>query len=116
MKAKNEVRKRCQTGDILDLPFKDSQFELVTALAVMEHIDKGKTQKSIKELLRVSSKYVFLQICVKDNPFEGEHFLLDPTHVNVENSTWWIKKFEELKLKVRFGVPRLGIFLLKKKD
>ncbi|MFZ5365800.1 MAG: class I SAM-dependent methyltransferase [Patescibacteria group bacterium] len=114
-KAKNFVRRRCQIGNVLDLPYKDEAFEVVSSLAVMEHIRKEDTERALSELLRVCQKYVFLQICVRDNPFEGKHFLLDPTHVNVEDSSWWLKKFQKMKIKTRFSFPRLGLFLFLKK-
>lgn len=113
-KAESLVRRRCQVGNILDLPFKNGQFELVSALAIMEHIEKKDAEKALGELLRVSQKYVLLQICVRNNPFEGKHFLLDPTHVNVEDSSWWLKKFQKMKIKTRFSFPKLGLFLLVK--
>lgn len=113
-KAKVFVRRRCRIGDLLALPFKDNQIEVVSSLAVMEHIDKENTTKALSELLRVCQKYVFLQICVKDNPFEGKHYLLDPTHVNVEESFWWTEKFKKMKVKVKFTIPKLGLFLLEK--
>lgn len=109
------IRSRCQTGDILKLPFKKNQFKTLSCLALMEHIEARKTSRALKELLRVSEKYVLLQICVKDNPLEGKHYLLDPTHVNVRESVWWTKRFRELRLKVAFTVPKLGLFLIKKK-
>lgn len=110
------VRGKCQKGDILNLPFKNNQFEAVSCLALLEHIKKTDVDRALAELLRVTKKYVLLQICVKDNPFEGEHYLLDPTHVNVEESDWWVKKFKELKIKTKFSPPILGLFLLEKEN
>jgi len=115
VKAKPIVQARCQIGDILKLPFKNSQFEVVTCLALMEHIEVKRTDFALKELLRVSQKYVLLQICVKDNPFEGKHYLLDSTHVNVKKSNWWTTKLKNLNLEVSLALPKLGLFLIKKK-
>ncbi len=112
-KAKEVIRSRCQAGNLLELPFKNNQFEVTTCLALMEHIEARKTSKALKELLRVSEKYVLLQICVKDNPIEGKHYQLDPTHVNVKKSDWWVKKFQKMKIKVALALPKFGLFLLR---
>jgi ubiquinone/menaquinone biosynthesis C-methylase UbiE len=108
------LRQRCRTGDILRLPFRDKEFSSVSCLTVMEHIGSMKTARALRELLRVSRRYVFLQICVKDNPFEGKHYLKDRTHVNVRESSWWINKFKDLKIRVKFRLPKFGWFVLEK--
>lgn len=107
-----DIEYRCRVGGILKLPFKNNQFEIISCLALMEHIEARKTSKALKELLRVSKKYVLLQVCVKDNPVEGKHYQLDPTHVNVKKSNWWVKKFQKMKVKVAFALPKFGLFLL----
>lgn len=55
------------------LPFPDNSFDVVSAFQVLEHIPYDKVPFALAELLRVSKKYVFLDI-----PQYGKHvqFLL----------------------------------------
>ena len=107
------LKERCLVGDISELPFNDDRFDLVTSFATLEHISQEKSERVIKELLRVSRKKVFLQICVCDSPLERKkHYLLDPTHVNVQTSAWWKDKFSEWSVDYREICPRLGVFIL----
>lgn len=52
-------------GDIYELPYKDNAFDLVLCTEVLEHLEKP--QDAIKELVRVSKKY--LVISVPNEPF-----------------------------------------------
>lgn len=47
-------------GDIYKLNFKDSEFDLILTIEVLEHLKYP--EKAIKELLRVSSKYTILSV------------------------------------------------------
>lgn len=59
-------------GDIYDIKEKDSTYDLVMATEVLEHLDDP--QKALKELIRVSKKYVLLS--VPNEPFFiGANFL-----------------------------------------
>ena len=107
------LRSRCQVGSILSLPFKEGSFDIVSCLALLEHIREEDTEKALREVLRVAKKYVLLQVCVKDSPFEGKHYLLDSTHVNVRKNRWWVEKFNDLGLKFK-TIPQAGVFLLYK--
>ncbi len=54
---------RVQWGDLMQgLPYKDGEFELVTCLEVLEHMKPEMITTVIKELNRVSSKYVVCTI------------------------------------------------------
>lgn len=59
-------------GDIYDIKEKNSTYDLVMATEVLEHLDNP--QKALKELIRVSKKYVLLS--VPNEPFFiGANFL-----------------------------------------
>lgn len=59
-------------GDIYDIKEKNNSFDLVMATEVLEHLDNP--QKALKELIRVSKKYVLLS--VPNEPFFiGANFL-----------------------------------------
>jgi SAM-dependent methyltransferase len=47
-------------GSIYDLPYKDNSFNLVLCTEVLEHLDNP--SKALKELVRVSSKYLIVSV------------------------------------------------------
>ena len=49
-------------GSVLDLPFEDNKFELITCFEVLEHLPYNQVEKAIKELYRVSSKNVIISV------------------------------------------------------
>lgn len=46
-------------SDIVNLPFSNKVFDLVTSFDVLEHIDPSRIKKSLAELSRVSKKFIF---------------------------------------------------------
>jgi 2-polyprenyl-3-methyl-5-hydroxy-6-metoxy-1,4-benzoquinol methylase len=56
---------KIKQGNIYQLPYKDNAFDLVLCTEVLEHLDDP--QKGLKELVRVSKKY--LVISVPNEPF-----------------------------------------------
>ena len=49
-------------GDIRKLPFQDNQFDVVSCYEVLEHLPFSEFNNALKELHRVSSRYVLLSI------------------------------------------------------
>ncbi len=56
---------KIKQGDIYNLPYEDNTFDLVLCTEVLEHL--GEPEKALKELVRVSKKY--LVISVPNEPF-----------------------------------------------
>jgi ubiquinone/menaquinone biosynthesis C-methylase UbiE len=50
------------TADVTALPFKDNEFDLSMCCEVLEHLPFSEFTKAVKELARVSSKYVFITV------------------------------------------------------
>lgn len=87
------AQKKCPTGfflqgDILNLPFSDSIFDLVVSLEVLEHLNHPKI--ALDELYRVSRKWLILSVpnepyfCLA-NFFRGKNMMRwgnDPSHIN----------------------------------
>lgn len=93
-------------ASIYELPYKDNSFDLVLSTEVLEHLKEPK--KALKEIFRVSKKYVLLS--VPNEPiFMGSNFLRgknvsrfgnDIEHIN----HWTFFGFEKF-VKENAGVP-----------
>lgn len=97
-------------GDIYDIKEKDNSYDLVIATEVLEHLEDP--EKALKELIRVSKKYVLLS--VPNEPFFiGANFLRGkyiknfgnhPEHIN----HWTFIGFEKF-------LKKNGLKIIKKK-
>lgn len=65
----NESLEPDVVGDIKELPFEDSSYEVIMACEVLEHLPWNDMPKTIDELFRVTSKYVIISI-----PFTSLYF------------------------------------------
>ena len=53
---------RFSEGSVLSMPFADSSFDIVVSTNCLEHLAPADVPKALREIYRVSSRYVFLQI------------------------------------------------------
>lgn len=54
-------------SDINKLPFEDNEFDVVTCLEVIEHLPLKVFENAIRELLRVTSKYLVISVPYNEN-------------------------------------------------
>jgi len=88
-------------GDITKINWPDNSKDLVVAYDVLEHLTDKELDKAIKELVRVTNKYVLVSV-----PFLGMVELdADPTHIQKHEKIWWYNKLKEAGLKM-LNVPR----------
>ncbi|MBI2031971.1 MAG: class I SAM-dependent methyltransferase [Candidatus Levybacteria bacterium] len=84
-------------GDIYKLKYQDNAFDLVMATEVLEHLEDPR--KGLKELIRVSKKYILLS--VPNEPFfMGANFLRGKNITRLGNDIehihhWTAKRFEQ---------------------
>ena len=107
---------------IYELPYADNSFDLVTCTEVLEHLDNP--QKAIKEMLRVSKKYLILS--VPNEPFfmlsnflRGKNFSRlgnDLGHINHWNVYGFKNYLKENNIKIRkINLPFPWIIILGEK-
>jgi len=73
---------RFHQGSVLALPFPDGYFDTVLSTDCMEHLAPDDVPTALRELYRVSSRYVFLQIATTHD--RDGHW-----HLTVEDREWW---------------------------
>jgi ubiquinone/menaquinone biosynthesis C-methylase UbiE len=76
---------RFDHGSVLELPFDDESFQTVVSTDSMQHLVPEDVPKALKEIHRVASRFVFLQIAT--TPQRDGH-----RHLTVEGRTWWEAK------------------------
>jgi SAM-dependent methyltransferase len=87
------VRARCNRrmpgrfthGSVLELPFEDASFQTVVSTDCMGHLAPEDVPKALKELHRVASRFVFLQLATTLD--RDGHW-----HLTVEGRAWWEAK------------------------
>jgi len=91
-------------GDVRDLSkFKDNSFDLVIGTELLEHIPEDDLFKAVKELHRVTKRWVFLLICTAGSDhIESRGGKGDPSHITMKPRWWWESLFHRLDLKRDF--------------
>jgi len=80
--------------DAADVP--DNSADLVFTYDVLEHLPEKEIDAMIKNLIRVSNRWVINGITFGDNP----NFPLDPTHITGKPKSWWKEKLESHGIKM----------------
>ena len=97
-------------GDAENLPFNSNTFEVVASIDVLEHLTNPHT--AIKELFRVSNKYVIVYITVL-----GDSTLMeDPTHKTFWTLEQWKRELSKYGKVVTIIKGWTGMVLEKKDD
>jgi len=98
----------CPSADIIaaagKLPFKDGEFDIVTAFDVLEHLVPDEIQSVFREFSRISRSFHF-SICYRPSIFlwRGENL-----HPTVRAEAWWI---EQLQIAGAVNVVKTGAYL-----
>jgi ubiquinone/menaquinone biosynthesis C-methylase UbiE len=58
-----------QEANLLDMPFEDKQFDAAICINVLHHIHKDDLPRAVKQLSRITKKYLILEIKNDDNPY-----------------------------------------------
>ena len=69
-------------GSIVNLPFEDKSFDLVTSTEVLEHLSYQGYKKGISELQRISKKYIVISVLSKLNMSLNINHAIRTNHSN----------------------------------
>lgn len=94
------------------LPFPTKQFDYVYCTDVLEHIPEAFTMAVVANLLRVTSRGLFLSISLVPDSFGV--WAGRPLHLTVKDFSWWKQSLSELGTVVECrDLLNTGIFLLR---
>lgn len=80
-------------GSAINLPYKDKSFDLVISSDCLEHLDTEDINQMIKEIVRVTKGYVFIQISERSDTAAWKNIVGEPLHKTIKPLKWWINKF-----------------------
>lgn len=97
---------KCITASVTKIPFKDNNFEAVVTTDVLEHLQEKDVDIAIKEICRVTKKYIFARIAktveaekdwlrmIKERT--GKYNNIDNLHLTIKPINYWKQKFIEI--------------------
>lgn len=65
-------------GEISNLPFKDNFFEVTLSIDVFCYLNKKEARQAIKELTRITKKFLFIETVCKGSPNSSQKINPDP--------------------------------------
>lgn len=98
--------KLCHTS-ILNIPYPDNSFDLVWNEGVLEHFCKDDYEKAIKEMVRVSKKYILIDV-----PYaKSKPYLMAKKYL--EENGLWVWGYEDPKVSLKNALKPHGVEVLR---
>ncbi len=102
--------RNCVVGSICGIPYMDNSYDMVFSSDVMEHLKEEDIDMALKELCRVSKKYVALVIalkkdkCISMRKWFFKCKLPDQNlHLSILSDKEWINKMKNLDMKIIYN-------------
>lgn len=120
--SKKELKPYLKFGDITNIPYEDGRFDLVVSFDVLEHLERSKLEKAVRESIRVSKKWVVHKIYTPENLWINFLHGKDFSHLSVLSQQYWLNMFKYMNdiTVVKKGIFKLPsfietVFILRKK-
>lgn len=121
--ADSDIKPFLKKGDIIDIPYKNNEFDLVMTFDVLEHVERAKIRRAIEETIRVSKKYIFHKVYTRENLWIRWFHGHDMSHISIFSKRRWMKFFMQcanitILRGLFFRLPEFfeTIFLIRKKE
>jgi len=100
--------KRLVCGDVTNLPYPSSEFDLVTGYDLLEHLTPEQVDKCVTEAIRVTKNHIFFHFYIGEDRDVGKpENESDQSHISVYSMEWWKNRILNLTdLSIQMG--RMG--------
>ena len=92
------VKTKKQQGDIVSLPFSDEHFDCVSCLEVIEHLPVPIYETALKELCRISKKYVIISVPYAEKIEDS--YTKCPKCLSIFNYELHLRKYEKTDIEI----------------
>ena len=107
-------------ADLLDMPFSDESFEMITAFDVIEHLLPEDLEQGLDEMFRVASRWWVLSIGYGQSKIKTPDGKIRLHPISTKDKSWWIPILSQYGTIEKKGTTRKGnpylICNLKKAD
>ena len=97
-----EVKDRIKHGSLIDIPFDNETFDVISIFDIIEHIHPKDTEKAFEELNRVLKRGGVLILTTPNSGFVGD-WIYDLTHINVRPPKYWKMMLENYRFKIKLN-------------
>ncbi len=121
--VERDIQRYIKVADVTDIPYKDDSFDLVVSYNLLQHLERSKIKKAIKETIRVARKNIFHKILTPESPLYVLFHRRDFSNISFFFSKYWEKtlsSFDTVTLVTNLPIAAFDFFgarfLLKKKN
>ena len=95
-------------ADLLDIPFPDNSFEMITAFDVLEHLLPETLEKGLSEMFRVAGKWWIISIGYGQSKIKTPDGKMELHPIDTKNKEWWIPRLSKYVVIDKKGSTKKG--------
>lgn len=91
--AEHDVKRYIKVADVTDIPFDDNYFDLVISFNLLQHLERSKIKKAVRETIRVAKKTISHKIYTPENIWYRLFHRPDFSNISFFYQKYWQKVF-----------------------
>lgn len=94
-KAHPSVKTHLRYASVLDLPYANSSFDLVTSFNVLEHLNENQLSVALSECDRVTASCALHKVYTQENGWMRKFYSTDISKISIFPKKWWDNFFNQ---------------------
>lgn len=95
-------------ADLLEMPFSDNSFEMITAFDVLEHLLPENLGQGLDEMFRVTKQWWIISIGYGPSKIKTLEGFIQLHPISTRDKNWWIPKLSQYGTIEKKGATRKG--------